>query len=96
LRSGGASGTLTRRSSASTSDQSRSYRSRSASGSLARADAGQVGIALPELQPLPDLGVGLRIAIVEPLATPGEVLAEVVEGLPAPEGTFRVVGSRPT
>src|SRR4051812_27473400 len=55
------------------------------------ADAGQVSIAPPDLQPLPDPGVGLRIAGVEPLAAPGEVLAEPVEGLPAEDSTFLVI-----
>ena len=53
-------------------------------------NAGQVRIAPRILQALPDPGVGLRIAVVEPLATPGEVLAEPVQGLPAQEGTFLV------
>ena len=54
-------------------------------------DVGQVRIAAPSLQPLPDAGVGLRVAVVEPLAAPSEVLAEPVEGLPAQENTFMVV-----
>jgi hypothetical protein len=52
------------------------------------ADAGQVRLAAPRSQPLPDLGVGLRIAVVQPLAAPGEVGAEPVEGLLAQEAAF--------
>ncbi len=44
------------------------------------ADAGQVRIAAPKSQPVPDPGVDLRIAVVEPLATPGQFLEEPVEG----------------
>ena len=55
------------------------------------ADAVQIRIAQPELQPLPDPGIGLCIAVVDPLAIPVEILAEPVERLPAQKGTFFVV-----
>src|SRR5262249_4926739 len=51
------------------------------------ADAGEAGISLPSPRPLHDL----HVTVVEPLATPREVLAEPFEGLPAPAHAFGFV-----
>src|SRR5579862_6891193 len=51
-------------------------------------DAGKVEIVQPGLQPLTNAGAELAVAVVELRATPGEVLAEPFEGLPAEQGAY--------
>ena len=54
-------------------------------------DAGQVGIALRVLQPLPGGGARLRRTAVELLGPPGEVFTKPVERLPAQTSLFFAV-----
>ena len=55
------------------------------------AQPGKVAVGLPELHPPSDISLGLRVALVERLAPPGEVLAEPFAGLPAPAGALLVI-----